>query len=324
MSDESTPDPNEAPEHTTTSPSKNSDGAPAKPGRLRQIILFTLLGLMLMAAAYDYIIARPNVDKAYDQISQLNNSMNSASMSKQTLNTDIHKEINRTPEKTYTQGPYRVEVFSWMAGLPFRTHDLYAVYTPKGNDLVFMRHYKFAMPKNELDPPVARPRNSSDDEGDDEGPQMDGGGGGGGFPPFRDPVDLGDDRPQRPEGESEDSANLDAESSGSEEGASEEGASEEGASEEGASEEGASEEGASEESASEESASEESASEESASEESASEEGVPEASTPKEGAPKTGATEGSAPAATAEPAEESAEANPPPETAQSEAEKKDA
>lgn len=157
-------------------------------GRLRQIILIGLLALMLAALAYDYRVARPSVERAFDQIVKLNDQMNLSADPTPTLNTHIHKEIGRDPSWAYTEGPYRVEVFSWTAGLPFRTHDLYAVYVPNGNDLIFMRHYKFALPDNELDPP--RPVNSGDGGGDAVGAD--------GMP--APPIGMGMDGPDGPGG----------------------------------------------------------------------------------------------------------------------------
>jgi hypothetical protein len=202
MSDDSAP--NEVTDSKASPAETTTPAAPSR-GKLRQVILFSLLAVMLAAFAYDYRVARPRVEEAYKQIVELNDATNSMAMANPTLNTDIHREISRTPSRTYTDGPYRVEVFSWMAGLPFRSHNLYAIYTSNGNDLVFMRHYKFVMPENELNPPSPQPTNgeSGDDELDGEEP---GGGGMGGMPPFRDGPGLsgGGGRPQRPSGESDD------------------------------------------------------------------------------------------------------------------------
>ena len=221
MSDDSAPDKAQDAPEQSTEPSSASVAETKAPKRsnLRQMILFGLLALMVGAFAYDYRIVRPSVDRAYEQITQLNDAMNSSATSKPTLNTDIHREIDRKPARSYTEGPYHVEVFSWTAGLPFRTHDLYAIYTPNGDDYVFMRHYKFALPEDELTHPV--PATRPGDEIDQSEEPDDGGGGGGGFPPFRDipggPGGPGGDgegegRPQRPDGDSEE------ENSGAEEG----------------------------------------------------------------------------------------------------------
>ncbi|MDP6556479.1 MAG: hypothetical protein QGG71_17545 [Pirellulaceae bacterium] len=222
MSDDSAPDnatdPRDVPESMPAPIPESPAGEAPKRSRLRLTILLCLLGLGLLGLAYDRQVARPNVSKAYDQIVQLNDQMNTSANAKPTMNTDIHKEINRAPRRTYTDGPYRIEVFSWTAGLPFRTHDLFAVYVPKGNDLVFMRHYKFALPDDELNPPAA-PRSG---DGGDESEGMEGaptpegmmempiGGGRGG--PGRGGEGGGEgrrqrpsgDRPQRPSGDGED------------------------------------------------------------------------------------------------------------------------
>ena len=206
-------DPQDAQKSTTApTPESVTGEKAAKRGKLRQLILIGLLGLMSLALAYDYRIARPRVDQAYDQIVRLNDQMNLMETAKPTLNTDIHKEIGRTPLRTYTDGHYRIEVFSWTAGLPFRTHDLFAVYVANGNDLVFMRHYKFEMPDDELNPPKRQPIGASgeDLEGEYSMPEapnsmtMEGPMGRGQGGPGRGGESGGEDRPQRPSGDSED------------------------------------------------------------------------------------------------------------------------
>jgi len=217
MSEDSTrdaaPDVDNAYESTSV-PADAANTVAPKRGALRLIVLLSLLGLMLLALAYDYRVARPRVKSAYDRIASLNDAMNASPESIPTLNTHIHKEIGRTPNRTFTEGRYRVEVFSWTAGLPFRTHDLFAVYFPNGNNMVFMRHYMFQMPPpDELTPRETRPAA----EGDFDTVELPGPPGMGAGPPFgggdpeggpgadRGPGRRGESngRPRRPSGDAD-------------------------------------------------------------------------------------------------------------------------
>ena len=71
------------------------------------------------------------------------------------------KRSNRQPTRTLTQSGYRVEVYSWMAGLPFRTRDYYAVYNQGTGKLYFATHYEFNIPPGELEPSKPRQEDSN-------------------------------------------------------------------------------------------------------------------------------------------------------------------
>jgi len=125
--------------------------------------LFGLLSLMLFALWYDYNVARVAVLDAYDKVAEMNRKMNVASEAVAMRSVDVQRALGKLPSRTFSEGPYRIEVFSWVGGLPFRTHDLYAVYLPQGNDLLFMMEYPYSLPFDELQPPVFPGEDSQDD-----------------------------------------------------------------------------------------------------------------------------------------------------------------
>jgi hypothetical protein len=110
---------------------------------LRRKFLFGLLGILLIALAYDYAVARPGVETAYDQIAERSIEVN-ANSTQVFTNTDVHQLIGKDPARTF-QDPNgdTVEVFRWLSGLPIRSHELFAVYKPNGGKLLFHRHAKF-------------------------------------------------------------------------------------------------------------------------------------------------------------------------------------
>ena len=121
-------------------------------------MLLTILGLLLFAVWYDYKVARPGVDQAFDNVGYLNSKINGSADIPAMTNSDVQQLVGFTPSHTITKGIYRVEVYAWTAGLPFRSHDYYAVYTGQGNNLTFMRHYKYVLPFDELSPRVIAPQ----------------------------------------------------------------------------------------------------------------------------------------------------------------------
>jgi hypothetical protein len=112
-------------------------------GNTRTKILFGILGLTLAALAYDYCVARVGVDSAYDQIRQRSVEVN-ADKTTMFTNLDVRELLDKEPSETFNDvNGDMVEVFSWRSGLPFRTHDLFAVYKPSAGKKMFYRHAKF-------------------------------------------------------------------------------------------------------------------------------------------------------------------------------------
>ena len=117
--------------------------ASAGGGGARRIILFTLLGVMIAALAYDYLVARPRVSSAYDQITEASTKAN-AKGGDMLTNTEVRELLGKEPVETFMDGGQSVEVFHYMGGLLVKPHKLYTVYRKSGDDWMFSRHSKFA------------------------------------------------------------------------------------------------------------------------------------------------------------------------------------
>lgn len=139
-----------SPEHVPSSPPEASSTAGSSKGRT-----LALVGLLLVmggALWYDRMVARPAVEKAYAQISRLNEDVNATAGRKYLTKTDIQNALGRAPIETFSENGYLVEVYGWRAGLPIKTHNYYAVYTDAAPH-IFQMHYM-----NELDrTDIARP-----------------------------------------------------------------------------------------------------------------------------------------------------------------------
>ncbi|TWT50567.1 hypothetical protein Pla22_33100 [Rubripirellula amarantea] len=125
----------------STTPSKPSGG---NGGNTLRIVLFAVLGLLLIGLAYDYLVARPGVDAAYDKIAARSVELNKLPDTYFT-NSDVQELLGKQPSRTFEDSNGElVEVFSWRSGLPIKTHDLFAVYKPSDGKMLFNRHAKFA------------------------------------------------------------------------------------------------------------------------------------------------------------------------------------
>ncbi len=110
---------------------------------LRQLLLIGLLVLLVIGLIYDYTVARPGVNDAYDKITEQSMLTNMSSTNVFT-NTDVQDLLKKAPSRTFEEpnGDF-VEVYSWRSGLPIRTHDLFAVFKKNGENWMFHRHSKY-------------------------------------------------------------------------------------------------------------------------------------------------------------------------------------
>ncbi len=183
--------------------------------KLRLVILIGVLGLAVFALWYDYKVARPAVERAYDQVTLANNEINNAAEHRRMTSVDVQKVIGRAPDETFVSGDYTVEAYRWSAGMPLefrglsagkspgvgrKMHTYFALYRPDGPELAFVTHHKFELDEDELNPkPIVAMAGADEGEmdmemgmgmgGEEGGPDggspggPGGGGGRGGFDP---------------------------------------------------------------------------------------------------------------------------------------------
>lgn len=123
--------------------------------QIRLSLLFGVLALMLIAWWYDWKVARVRVESAFETVETLNKKVNLGASGSMT-SVEVQEALQRKPSRSMKVGEYEVEVYSWMAGLPFRTHDYFAVYSPVNGKLVLATHFKFTLPEEELQVKIRR------------------------------------------------------------------------------------------------------------------------------------------------------------------------
>ena len=141
--------------------SREVHGKAPREKRLILIVLLCVLAVLALALAWDFLRARPAVKRAYETVAKMNESMNRAAIKDSpdatkrpgfdspTTQDDVRRAIGRTPRRLVDYGPYKVEVYSWTAGIPWRTHDYYVVYERGDNRLLLLKHYPFTLPEYE-------------------------------------------------------------------------------------------------------------------------------------------------------------------------------
>jgi hypothetical protein len=122
---------------TPEQPSDATQPDTPKGSSMRLNVLLCILVLGVAAMAYDRMVARPAVEAAYAAIVAKNVEVN-ATRGQVFTNIDVQKLIGKTPAKTFTNPDGdTVEIYQWRAGLPIRTHDLYAIYTQMDGKQLF-------------------------------------------------------------------------------------------------------------------------------------------------------------------------------------------
>lgn len=137
------------PQPSSSAPPEQAPSEPSNGARMRRYALYLLLVLMLVALWYDRKVARANVESAYDRIERLNDAINAEKSRKQLTSKEVRAALDTTPARVFTESGYQVEIYSWFAGLPFKTRAYYAVYSGAPPNR-FLKHYKFELPKEEL------------------------------------------------------------------------------------------------------------------------------------------------------------------------------
>jgi hypothetical protein len=97
-----------------------------------RIILFSILGILLVALAYDFLVARPGQKAAAERVRALMAGPSDAKMinnAEPITHAQVLETIGVEPSWSEEGPTYYMERFSWRSGLPWRTHDLYVIYT---------------------------------------------------------------------------------------------------------------------------------------------------------------------------------------------------
>ena len=126
-----------------SSPNQDTAGEKPKSGILRKLALYALLLIMIAAIIYDYRVARPSVNAAYDEIAKASVTSNTDG-TKVFTNETVRELMGREPDETFNDGMDLVEVYHFKGGLPLRPHRLWTVFKKNGDNHLFYRHAKFA------------------------------------------------------------------------------------------------------------------------------------------------------------------------------------
>ena len=117
------PNANEGPTEATAPP----EGTP-----LLRKVLFAILGVLIVAFAYDFLYARKAHKNAVGKIDELIAPPDGSEMivsAEPFTQEQIRREIGREPADEIIKDSCLVETYRWRSGLPWRSHDLYVIYT---------------------------------------------------------------------------------------------------------------------------------------------------------------------------------------------------
>ncbi len=94
----------------------------------RQVILLLILIVVAGAGAYEFGIARPAYESAWDKISNIDSSIDSGNYTAAQIEEMIGKKPVAIEEDEWAEN-VEIRTYRWQSGLPFRSHNIYVVYT---------------------------------------------------------------------------------------------------------------------------------------------------------------------------------------------------
>jgi hypothetical protein len=133
-----------------TAPRPNS-GSPTSGSPVRLIVLIGLLLLAVGGLAYDFFVAGPQSEKAYEEILKMYDTKNEKSISDGGIvkSDDVKQIVGFAPTYTQREKDYTVEWYCWWGKIPVLTtwkRYITVVYGPSGT---FVSHHKNEPPAAE-------------------------------------------------------------------------------------------------------------------------------------------------------------------------------
>ena len=133
-----------------TAPRPNS-GSPTSGSPVRLIVLIGLLLLAVGGLAYDFFVAGPQSEKAYDDILKMYDAKNEKSISEGGIvkSDDVKQIVGFAPTYTQREKDHTVEWYCWWGKIPVLTtwkRYITVVYGPSGT---FVSHHKNEPPATE-------------------------------------------------------------------------------------------------------------------------------------------------------------------------------
>lgn len=136
-------------------PAATATAPPKKGGAVRLLILLVLLAIAVGALGYDYLVAKPAVDKAYKDIQALVDQRNQAGVGKADLvrSKDIQELLGGKPTivEDHPKEGYTLEWYCWWGPVPFlNTYRQYIVVVYVGDEpRRFSTHHQNEKPTSE-------------------------------------------------------------------------------------------------------------------------------------------------------------------------------
>ena len=104
---------------------------PSSAARKRQMILFTILILGVIALLWEFRVARPKSEQAYEAVQNMLKTNYAGAGEVTNTNEDVKKLIGKAPAQTIPRDQHAVEVYKWRRGLPIMAYTVQVLYNKK-------------------------------------------------------------------------------------------------------------------------------------------------------------------------------------------------
>lgn len=145
------------PDEQNVSPEASAYESTSSPLRT---VLFVVLGIMIVALAYDYLYARKQPEAVATEIlPQIDMTTSVSNVDPKTMD-EVIEIVGREPAEKIEGSNYWQITYRWRAGLPWKTYDLNVVFT-KGDPPIYYSH---SVGNEQIDYPTESISNSMSEE----------------------------------------------------------------------------------------------------------------------------------------------------------------
>lgn len=135
-------------------PTQEEPQGPSKFASVRQRILLIILGLAVVALIWEYAVARPQSEKAWAKVDELQTKNYSSGGEVTNTNETVRETIGKTASARTEAENEVTEIYRWRRGLPVWAYEIHVVYskTEDGQLLLKCAHLN-SDPKDVLQTP---------------------------------------------------------------------------------------------------------------------------------------------------------------------------
>jgi len=120
----------------------SATSAPMSAARKRQTVLFIILILGLISMFWEFRVAKPKHEQAWEAIQKMIATNYSKAGEVTNTNEDVEKLLGKAPAGTIPKEYQAVEIYKWRRGLPVMAYTIHVLYKKKEDGRLLLANAK--------------------------------------------------------------------------------------------------------------------------------------------------------------------------------------